>query len=97
MNNCQYAENIFHVRSITERSKPASKQTREIAVLNDVHQAAGGERRHEPSEFMSMRHMRQVIEAWRQEYNGERPHSSLGYLRPNRFAESFLNADSISD
>lgn len=46
--------------------------------------------------FMSMRHARQVIEEWRQEYNGERPHSSLGYLTPNRFAESFLTADSMS-
>ncbi len=46
--------------------------------------------------FISMRHARQVIEEWRQEYNGERPHSSLGYLTPNRFAESFLTADSMS-
>jgi transposase InsO family protein len=46
--------------------------------------------------FISMRHARQVIEDWRQEYNGERPHSSLGYLTPNRFAESFLTADSMS-
>ncbi len=46
--------------------------------------------------FISMCHARQVIEDWRQEYNGERPHSSLGYLTPNRFAESFLTADSMS-
>lgn len=46
--------------------------------------------------FLSMRHARQVIEAWRQEYNNERPHSSLGYLTPNRFADSFLTADSMS-
>jgi len=46
--------------------------------------------------FISMRHARQVIEEWRQEYNGKRPHSSLGYLTPNRFAESFLTADSMS-
>jgi transposase InsO family protein len=46
--------------------------------------------------FISMRHARQVIEDWRQEYNGERPHSSLGYLTPNRFAESFLTTDSTS-
>lgn len=45
--------------------------------------------------FLSMRHARQVIEAWRQEYNDERPHSSLGYLTPNKFAESFLTADSM--
>jgi putative transposase len=46
--------------------------------------------------FTSMRHARQVIEQWRQEYNGERPHSSLGYLTPNRFAEGFLTAASTS-
>jgi putative transposase len=45
--------------------------------------------------FVSMRHARQVIEAWRQEYNAERPHSSLGDLTPDRFAESFLTADSM--
>jgi putative transposase len=45
--------------------------------------------------FLSMRHARQVIAAWRQEYNDERPHSSLGYLTPNKFAESFLTADSM--
>ena len=27
------------------------------------------------------------IAAWRDEYNGERPHSSLGYRTPNEFAE----------
>jgi putative transposase len=46
--------------------------------------------------FLSMRHAREVIAAWRDEYNGERPHSSLGYLTPNQFAESFLTADSMS-
>ena len=45
--------------------------------------------------FLSMRHARQVIAAWRQEYNDERPHSSLGYLTPNKFAESFLTAGSM--
>jgi transposase InsO family protein len=46
--------------------------------------------------FLSMRHARQVIAAWRHEYNDERPHSALGYLTPNRFADSFLTADSMS-
>lgn len=45
--------------------------------------------------FLSMRHAREVIAAWREEYNSERPHSSLGYLTPNQFAESFLTADSM--
>jgi putative transposase len=43
---------------------------------------------------LSMRHAREIIDAWRQEYNDERPHSSLGYLTPNRFAEGFLTTDS---
>ena len=30
---------------------------------------------------------RQDFSAWRDEYNGERPHSSLGYRTPNEFAE----------
>jgi putative transposase len=46
--------------------------------------------------FLSMRHARAVIEDWRQEYNDERPHSSLGYLTPNQFTDSFLTADSMS-
>lgn len=46
--------------------------------------------------FISMRRARQVIKDWRQKYNGERPHSSLGYLTPKQFAESFLTADSMS-
>jgi putative transposase len=46
--------------------------------------------------FLTMQHARQVINAWRQEYNTERPHSSLGYLTPDRFAERFLTAGSTS-
>jgi putative transposase len=46
--------------------------------------------------FLSMRHARRVIAAWRDEYNQERPHSSLGYLTPIRFADRFLTADSMS-
>ena len=33
---------------------------------------------------------RRIIEAWRVEYNTERPHSSLGDLTPQEFAESNL-------
>lgn len=46
--------------------------------------------------FLSIRHAKGVIEDWRQEYNDERPHSSLGYLTPNQFVVSFLTADSMS-
>lgn len=46
--------------------------------------------------FVSMRHAREIIAAWRREYNSERPHSSLGYLTPQQFAKTFLTADSKS-
>ena len=37
--------------------------------------------------FGNLEEARAVIEAWREEYNTERPHSSLGYLTPAEFAE----------
>ena len=36
--------------------------------------------------FCNLMHDRAKITAWRDEYNGERPHSSLGYRTPNEFA-----------
>jgi len=46
--------------------------------------------------FLSMRHAWQVIAVWREEYNQERPHSSLGYLTPSGFADRFLTADCMT-
>jgi putative transposase len=40
--------------------------------------------------FLTMAHARSVIEAWRIEYNTERPHSSLGDLAPEQFARNSL-------
>jgi transposase InsO family protein len=37
--------------------------------------------------FMSLAHARAVIEAWRREYNDERPKESLGGLTPAQFAK----------
>ena len=37
--------------------------------------------------FRNLADAREKIAAWRDEYNGERPHSSLGYRTPNEFAE----------
>lgn len=37
--------------------------------------------------FLSLRHAREVIEAWRKDYNTVRPHSSLGGLAPQEFIE----------
>ena len=37
--------------------------------------------------FLSLEHARRIIEAWRVDYNTERPHSSLGYLTPEEFID----------
>jgi len=39
--------------------------------------------------FSSLAEARHIIEAWRIDYNGVRPHSSLGYLTPKEFAASW--------
>jgi len=41
--------------------------------------------------FVTMMQARRIIEAWRVEYNTERPHSSLGDLTPEEFAASNLS------
>ena len=38
--------------------------------------------------FLTLAHAQAAIEAWRIEYNTERPHSSLAYLTPAQFAEA---------
>lgn len=38
--------------------------------------------------FISLKHAKDKIENWRQDYNSYRPHSSLGNLTPNQFIES---------
>lgn len=37
--------------------------------------------------FVSLEHATRIIEAWRREYNGERPKKSLGGLTPAQYAE----------
>jgi putative transposase len=36
--------------------------------------------------FRSLHHARQIVDAWRADYNCRRPHTSLGGLTPNEFA-----------
>jgi hypothetical protein len=36
--------------------------------------------------FATIASAKEKIESWREEYNGERPHSSLGYMTPLEFA-----------
>lgn len=42
--------------------------------------------------FTDGRHAQEVIEAWRNEYNTERPHSSLGYKTPSEVAAQWRNS-----
>ena len=43
-----------------------------------------------PSEtlFRSLPHARTVLEAWRHDYNNERPHSKLGWMTPRAYASA---------
>jgi putative transposase len=47
--------------------------------------------------FLSLAHARLVIEAWRIEYNTERPHSSLGDRTPQEFAKALRAATEEAD
>ena len=39
------------------------------------------------NQFLSLDHARQTIEAWRNDYNHRRPHSSLGHLTPLEYVD----------
>jgi len=39
--------------------------------------------------FRNGKEAQTIVEAWRQEYNNHRPHSSLGYLTPTEFARQY--------
>jgi len=45
--------------------------------------------------FLSIEDAREKIEAWRRDYNEFRPHSSLGDLTPQQFAEQFESQETI--
>jgi putative transposase len=47
--------------------------------------------------FLTMAHARRAIEAWRIEYNTERPHSSLGNLTPEEYAKNGLSRSERAD
>jgi putative transposase len=38
--------------------------------------------------FLSLADARRIVEAWRMDYNGNRPHSSLGNLTPEEYKNS---------
>ena len=45
--------------------------------------------------FVSLGHARTIIEAWRQEYNHERPKKSLGGLTPAAYARQLAEANTV--
>ena len=47
--------------------------------------------------FRSLPHARAALEAWRQDYNAERPHSRLGWLTPHAYATSLQTSSSQRD
>ncbi len=42
--------------------------------------------------FLGLGDARRIVEAWRQDYNQERPHSALGYQTPVEFAQGTITA-----
>ena len=46
--------------------------------------------------FLSLADARERLEAWRREYNSERPHSSLRNLTPRAFAEQAQQARKVA-
>ena len=44
------------------------------------------------NEFINLRHARELLEAFREDYNQNRPHSSLGQLTPTEFAAKIARA-----
>lgn len=47
--------------------------------------------------FYSLAEVRIMTEEWRQDYNHERPHKSLGYLSPIKYAEQRTNVEKQTD
>jgi putative transposase len=43
--------------------------------------------------FRSLSHAREMLLSWRNDYNGERPHTSLNGLTPNEFATPYIADD----
>lgn len=42
--------------------------------------------------FLGLGDARRIVEAWRQDYNHQRPHSALGYQTPAAFAQGIVTA-----
>ena len=47
--------------------------------------------------FRNGREAQAFVEAWRQEYNNYRPHSSLGYLAPSEFSRRYYEKNQVTE
>ncbi|NCB23013.1 MAG: transposase [Deltaproteobacteria bacterium] len=45
--------------------------------------------------FLSLHDARRTVEVWRQDYNLQRPHSSLGWLAPEEFREKNITCNPL--
>lgn len=45
--------------------------------------------------FLSLADAQRIVEAWRMDYNGSRPHSSLGNLTPEEFRETLASPQTV--
>ncbi len=47
--------------------------------------------------FRNGKEAQTIVEAWRQEYNNHRPHSSLSYLTPSEFARRYCEKNQVTE
>jgi putative transposase len=45
--------------------------------------------------FLSLADARRIVEAWRMDYNGNRPHSSLGNLTPEEYRRQLVSTQTM--
>ena len=69
-----------------ERRRGAVRHVRETYPMSERHACRLRDECLNASWFANLFEARRKIADWRAEYNGERPHSSLGYRTPQEFA-----------
>ena len=67
------------------------RRLRILVVVDDCIGRLRGELLNETL-FRSLSHTRAVLEAWRADYNNERPHSRLGWMSPAAYAATRRSA-----
>lgn len=81
MNEWSYAKQIDHI--FIDPGKP---------MQNGYIESFNGRLRDEclnQNRFKNVSHAREIISLWRDEYNHESPHTALGNLTPQEYAETF--------